>query len=55
MTDISEKEPILEQKPAPEPEQYPTEPEEPGTDLEWEDWDDEAKPSIHVEEPSEKE
>jgi hypothetical protein len=48
MTDTSEKEPILEQKPIPES-------AEPETDLEWEDWDDEAKPSIHVEEPSEKE
>jgi hypothetical protein len=48
MTDTGEKQPIPEQKPA-------SESAEPETDLEWEDWDDEVKPSIHVEEPQEKE
>jgi hypothetical protein len=48
MTDTSEKQPVSEQKPA-------SEPIESEVDLEWEDWDDEAKPSIHVEEPLEKE
>lgn len=48
MTDTSEKEPIPEQKPTAEPAELEPDPE-------WTDWGDEAKPSIHVEERSEKE
>jgi hypothetical protein len=48
MSKNSEKEPIPERKPIPES-------QKPETDPEWWDWDDEAKPSIHVEEPPEKE
>jgi hypothetical protein len=55
MTGTGEKEPISEQKPALEQEQSIIETEESEPDMEWVDWGDEAKPSIHVEEHPEKE